>query len=157
MRGRISSSFDRTYEIAGEGRFFTFERLRHFVLTHFDLSYEASQSGREQPAIHTRVARRFCRSRARCTFADLAPPAVPMGARHFPLRYTARSRRSSFIFLHTCPMMSHFYFRCLTCISFFFTCIKSLLLFKGVVCMNKVVVSSILVLVCACIHSVLYL
>ena len=80
MRGRISSSFDRTYEIAGEGRFFTFERLWHFVLPHFDLSYEASQSGREQPAIHTRVARRFCRSRARRTLADLAPPAVPMGA-----------------------------------------------------------------------------
>jgi hypothetical protein len=36
-------------------------------------------SGRQQPATHTRVARRFCRSRARRTLADLAPPAVPMG------------------------------------------------------------------------------
>jgi hypothetical protein len=58
--------FDRTCEIAGEdggGKIFTFERLRHFVLNHFNLSYEASQSGRQQPATHTRVARRFCCSR----------------------------------------------------------------------------------------------
>jgi hypothetical protein len=52
VRGRISSGFDRTYEIAGGGTLI----LIHFK---FELFYEASQSSRQQPAIHTRVARRF--------------------------------------------------------------------------------------------------
>jgi hypothetical protein len=45
--------FDRTCEIAG-GKFFSLSNaFRHFVLNHFNLSYEASQSGRQQPATHS--------------------------------------------------------------------------------------------------------
>jgi hypothetical protein len=40
--------------LRGRGKFH-FERLRHFILTHFDLSYEVSQSvaGNSQPASHS--------------------------------------------------------------------------------------------------------
>jgi hypothetical protein len=44
VRGRISSCFDCTCEIAERGNFH-FKCLWHFILTQFDLSYQASQSG----------------------------------------------------------------------------------------------------------------
>jgi hypothetical protein len=136
---------------------FHFRTPRHFFLTHLDLYLKRPSPA--QPAIHTVIPGALPDAfvtRVHVARSPISCPQQSLWGRHFPLRYTARSRRSSFIFLrlHTCPMMSHFFFRCLTCISFFFsTCFKSLLLFKGVVCMNKVVVSSILVLMCACVHS----
>jgi hypothetical protein len=117
----------------GGGGIFTFECLRHFILTHFDLSYQASQSGMQQPTIHTCVARHFCRLCACHTLADLAPLAVSMRA---PFSSSQHCTIMSIV-IYFPPNMSKWCFTSFLLphmYSFLSHASRAFLLLKGVVC-----------------------
>jgi hypothetical protein len=72
--------------------------------------------------------------------ADLAPPAVDMGASFF-LYYPTRSCLIAIYIMlvvtHIMSMMSYIQFLCLDVSQFFFTCRTSSLVLKGVMHLNK--------------------
>jgi hypothetical protein len=106
-------------------RSFHFERLGHFILTHFD-SLILSPAGNSQPFMILALPDAFV-ARTHVACSPTSRPRQSLWGRHFP-----RSPRSSFIFLPTCPndVLLYLHFRCLTCISLF-TCFKRLLIILG--------------------------
>ena len=110
---QIFDSFDRTYEIAGEGKFSPSNASGTFYL--FILTMEASQSDRQQPATHTRVCPTL--------FVACAQSLVVWG-RHCTITPIV-------VYFHSphVQMMFHLHFCCLACIALF-TC-ENFLLFKG--------------------------
>ena len=105
---------------------------------YFDLSYQAPQSGRQQPAIHTVPALpdAFV-ARGHVTLADLARPAVPMGAPFSNFLFDTlhdHVDRRLFSCLPTCPNNVPPSFSLSQMYLFFSHVSNILLLFKGVVC-----------------------
>jgi hypothetical protein len=117
-RGRGAKSAEASValmRLRGRGNFYL-ERLRHFFLTHFGLSYQASQSGRQQPAIHTVTVESYPRcptllSLARTSHARRPrAPGSPYGGAIFLFDTLRVDRR-----LCSCPhvqMMFHHHFHC---------------------------------------------